>query len=75
MGLNVTKASQILGVRRATLSDLLNGNAALSPEMALRIEKAFDVSMDMLLRMQAWYDASQMRAREKEVHVRRYVPA
>ena len=49
-GLNVTKASQILGVRRATLSALLNGNAALSPEMALRIEKAFNVSMDMLLR-------------------------
>ena len=53
------KASQILGVRRATLSALLNGNAALSPEMALRIEKAFNVSMDMLLRMQAWYDAAQ----------------
>ena len=73
LGLNVTKAAEILGVRRATLSDLLNGNAALSPEMALRIEKAFDVSMDMLLRMQAWYDASQMRARANEVRVRRYV--
>ena len=73
--LNVTKASQILGVRRATLSALLNGNAALSPEMALRIEKAFNVSMDMLLRMQAWYDAAQMRARANEVRVRRYVPA
>ena len=47
LGLNVTKAAEILGVRRATLSDLLNGNAALSPEMALRIEKAFDVSMDV----------------------------
>ena len=45
LGLSVTKAAEILGVRRATLSDLLNGNAALSPEMALRIEKAFDVSM------------------------------
>ncbi len=75
LGLNVTQAAEILGVRRATLSDLLNGNAALSPEMALRIEKAFDVSMDMLLRMQAWYDASQMRARANEVRVRRYVPA
>ena len=75
LGLNVTKAAEILGVRRATLSDLLNGNAALSPEMALRIEKAFNVSMDMLLRMQAWYDASQMRARATEVRVRRYVPA
>ena len=43
--------------------------------MALRIEKAFAVSMDMLLRMQAWYDASQMRARAKEIKVRRYEPA
>ena len=70
----MTKAAQILGVRRATLSDLLNGKAALSPEMALRIEKAFDVSMDMLLRMQACYDASQMRARANEITVQRYVP-
>ena len=37
LGLNVTKAAEILGVRRATLSDMLNGNASLSPEMALRI--------------------------------------
>ena len=74
LGLNVTKAAEILGVRRATLSALLNGNAVLSPEMALRIEKAFDVSMDMLLQMQAWHDASQMRGRATEVRVRRYVP-
>ena len=74
LGLSVTQAAEILGVRRATLSDLLNGNAALSPEMALRIEKAFDVSMDMLLRMQAWYDASQMRARADEISVQRYQP-
>ena len=67
LGLNVTRAAEILGVRRATLSDLLNGNAALSPEMALRIEKAFGVGMDMLLRMQTWYDASQMRARAEGV--------
>ena len=73
-GLNVTQAAEILGVRRATLSDLLNGNATLSPEMALRIEKAFDVSMDMLLRMQAWYDASRMRARAEEINVERYQP-
>ena len=75
LGLNVTKAAEILGVRRATLSDLLNGNASLSPEMALRIEKAFGVSMDMLLRMQAWHDASQMRARAGEIGVHRYQPA
>lgn len=75
LGLSVTKTAEILGVRRATLSDLLNGKAALSPEMALRIEKAFDVSMDMLLRMQAWYDASQMRARAAEIRVQPYAPA
>ena len=75
LGLSVTKAAEILGVRRATLSDLLNGYAALSPEMALRIEKAFDVRMDLLLRMQAWYDAAQMRARAGEINVRRYQPA
>ncbi len=75
LGLNVTWTAGILGVRRATLSALLNGNAALSPEMALRVEKAFGVSMDMLLRMQAWYDASRMRARAGEIDVRRYEPA
>ena len=74
LGLNLTRTAEILGVRRATLSDLLNGNAALSPEMALRIEKAFGVGMDMLLKMQAWYDASQMRARANEISVRRYEP-
>jgi len=72
LGLNVTRAARILGVRRATLSALLNSNSALSPEMALRIEKAFDVNMDMLLRMQAWHDASRMRARAKEIIVQRY---
>ena len=74
LGLTVTKAAEILGVRRATLSNLLNGASALSPEMALRLEKAFGVSMDMLLRMQAWHDAAQMRARSDEIVVQRYQP-
>ena len=74
LGLSMTRAAQILGVRRAALSALLNGRASLSPEIALRIEKAFDVSMDMLLRMQAWWDASQMRARASEINIRRYEP-
>ena len=71
-GLNVAAAARILGVRRATLSDLLNGNASLSPEMALRVEKAFGLSMDLLLRMQAWHDATRMRARADEIDVQRY---
>ena len=72
-GLSVAAAARILGVRRATLSDLVNGNASLSPEMALRVEKAFGLSMDLLLRMQAWHDATRMRA--DEIDVRRYLPA
>ena len=74
LGLTVSKAAAILGVRRATLSDLLHCKAALSPEMALRIEKAFGVSMDTLLRMQAWHDASRMRARADGISVERYQP-
>ena len=71
LGLSVSATARILGVRRATLSDLVNGNASLSPEMALRVEKAFGLSMDLLLRMQAWHDATQMRARADEIDVRR----
>ena len=74
LGLSITKAAAILGVRRATLSAVLNAKAALSPEMAFRVEQAFDVSMDLLLRMQAWYDASQMRTRAHEISVQRYNP-
>lgn len=54
LGLSVTRAAAILGVRRATLSALLNERASLSPEMALRIEKAFGLDMDLMLRVQAW---------------------
>jgi addiction module HigA family antidote len=72
LGLSVSKAAEVLGVRRATLSDLLNGKAVLSAEMALRIEKAFDVDMEMLLRMQAWYDTHAIRSRSHEIRVKRY---
>ena len=70
LGLSVSAAAGILGVRRATLSDLVNEKAALSPEMALRIEKAFGMSMDTLLRMQAWHDTHTMRARAGEIDVK-----
>jgi addiction module HigA family antidote len=75
LGLSVAKAAQILDVRRATLSDLVNGHASLSPEMALRIEKAFGMSMDTLLRMQAWHDSYTMRQRADEIDIKRYEPA
>ncbi len=74
LNLNVTKAARALGVRRATLSGLLNGKAALSPEMALRIEKAFGVSMEMMLRIQIDWDIAATRQREQESVVPRYDP-
>ena len=72
LGLSVTRAAKVLGVRRATLSDLVNARASLSPEMALRIEKAFGVNMDTLLQMQAWHDARAMRDRSNEIRVKRF---
>jgi len=74
LDLSVARAAEILGIRRATLSDLIHGKASLSQEMALRIEKAFDVSMDVLLRMQAWYDSYTMRQRADEIEVQHYEP-
>jgi antitoxin HigA-1 len=70
-GLTVTAAAQALQVSRPALSSLLNGKASLSGEMALRIEKAFGVRMDTLLRMQASYDIAQTRKYEKQIRVRR----
>ena len=73
-GLSVTAAAQVLQVSRPTLSSLLNSKANLSGVMALRIEKAFGVKMDTLMRMQASYDIAQTRKREKEIHIRRFEP-
>ena len=70
-GLSVTAAAAALQVSRPALSSLLNGKADLSGNMALRIEKAFGVKMDTLMRMQASYDIAQTRKREKQIHVRR----
>jgi addiction module HigA family antidote len=74
LGLTVSKAAEILKVRRATLSDLLNAKAALTAEMALRIEKAFGPDMDHLLRMQLAYDVAQTRARARRISIKPYVP-
>ena len=73
LNLTVTKAAQILGVTRPALSALLNCRAALSPEMALRIEKAFGPQMDTLLRMQAAYEVAVVRQHAADIKVKRYV--
>jgi antitoxin HigA-1 len=73
LGLSVSRAAEVLKVRRATLSDLLNGKGALTPEMALRIEKAFGPDMDHLLRMQLAYDVARTRQRANRIDIKRYV--
>jgi antitoxin HigA-1 len=70
-GLTVTAAAAALKVSRPALSSLLNSKADLSGEMALRIEKAFGVKMDTLMRMQAAYDIAQTRKRENDIQVPR----
>jgi addiction module HigA family antidote len=74
LGLSVSGAAKALKVRRATVSDLLAGKAALSPEMALRIEKAFGPDMGHLLQMQLAYDVAKTRERSRTIDVGRYVP-
>jgi antitoxin HigA-1 len=74
LGITVSKAAEVLDVRRATLSDLVNGKAGVSPEMALRIEKAFGVNMDTLLKMQTWFDTYAMRERADQITVKPFVP-
>jgi addiction module HigA family antidote len=70
-----SKASEILKVRRGTLSDQLHGKAALTPEMGLRIEKAFGPDMNHLLRMQLVYHVAKTRQHSRDISVKRYVPA
>ena len=72
LSLSVTDAAKALGVTRPALSALLNARAGLSPEMALRLEKAFGVSMETMLRMQNSFDAAEMRKREASIIVARF---
>lgn len=73
--LSVTAAAAVLGVTRAALSAFLNGRSSLSPEMAVRLEKAFGISMDTLMRMQNSYDIARARERAGEIKVERYSAA
>ena len=75
LGLSISKAAELTKVRRPTLSEIVNGKARLSPDVALRLEKAFGVSMDLLLRMQTAHEAARARERAAEIDVDRYKPA
>ena len=71
-GLTISSGARVLGVTRQALSTLLNAGSGLSADMAMRIEKAFGVKMDTLLRMQANYEIAEARKRENTIHVARY---
>ena len=73
-GLSVTAGAEALGVTREALSSLLNERTSLSPDMALRFEKAFGLSMDTLMRMQNTYDIAQARMRADQIDVTPFVP-
>ena len=72
LGLNVTKAARVLGVARHTLSRVLNGHAAVSPGMALRLEKAGWSNAEFWLRRQITYDLAQARRKQDQIDVERY---
>ncbi len=66
LGLNVTEAAKVLGVARHTLSRVLNGHAAISPEMAIRLKKAGWSNAEFWLRRQTAYNLVQVRRRERQ---------
>lgn len=74
VGLSVTEAADVLGIARHTLSRVLNGRAGISPEMAIRLEKAGWSNADHWLRLQMAYDLAQARLHERDIRVRRYQP-
>ena len=74
LGLSVTEAAEVLGVARHTLSRVLNGHAAISPDMAIRLEKAGWSSADFWLSRQTAYDLAQARKHEDRIRVERYQP-
>jgi addiction module HigA family antidote len=74
MGLSIAEAAEGLGVTRQQLYRVVNRHSAVSPEMAVRLEKAIGGTADAWLRMQAAYDLAQVRRREGEILVRRLAP-
>jgi antitoxin HigA-1 len=72
LGLSVTDAAKVLRVTRQALNNIVNGKAGISPEMAIRLEKAFGSTADTWLRMQANYDLAQARKHEASIKVVRY---
>ena len=71
LDLSITEAADILGVTRQTLNNLVNGKSGISPEMAIRLDKAFGGGADTWLRLQAAYDLAQAERNADKIKVRR----
>jgi addiction module HigA family antidote len=74
LGLTVTEAAKVLGVTRQALNNLVNEKAGISPEMAIRLEKAGWSNAGLWVRLQAAYDLAQARGKESQIKVKRYQP-
>ncbi len=70
LGLTVTEGAEALGVTRQTLNNVVNGKSGISPEMAIRLSKAFGSTPETWLRMQLAYDFAQARKDESKIKVR-----
>ncbi len=75
LGLNVTEAAKRLGISRKQLSDIVNCHAGISPEMAIRLDKAFGGGAETWFRLQAAYDLAQAMKGADEIKVERHSPA
>ena len=71
LGLSVSSAAAALGVTRQALSNLVNGSSGISPEMAIRLEKAFGSTAEQWLRMQMAYDLAMARKSGSKIKVKR----
>lgn len=73
LGISVTKGAEVLGVTRQTLNNLVNGKTGISPEMAIRLDKAFGGTAEAWLSLQTAFDLAQARKKERSISVKRYV--
>jgi addiction module HigA family antidote len=71
LGLSVTEGAKVLGITRQALNNVVNGKAAISPEMAIRLAKAFGSTAETWLRMQLAYDLAAARKDESKINVQR----
>jgi addiction module HigA family antidote len=74
LGLSVTDGAKLLGVTRQALNNVVNGKSGISPEMAIRLTKAFGSTPETWLKMQLAYDLAQARKNERRIKIRRYRP-